>query len=73
MDYLRVSLLKIDPASGGSDDWAYGELGIKYTYAIELRDEGEYGFFLPENEIQPTTEEIYAAILVVGQQLLSEL
>eukprot|EP00057_Strongylocentrotus_purpuratus_P032543 XP_787993.2 PREDICTED: carboxypeptidase B [Strongylocentrotus purpuratus] len=61
------------PASGGSVDWLYGELGIKYTYAIELRDEDKYGFFLPEKEIQPTTEEIYAAILVVGQQLISEL
>ncbi|XP_041469205.1 carboxypeptidase B-like [Lytechinus variegatus] len=61
------------PASGGSDDWAYGELKIKYTYTIELRDEGQYGFMLPETEIEPTTEEIYAAMLVVGEQLLSEL
>lgn len=61
------------PASGGSDDWAYGELKIKYTYTIELRDDGKYGFVLPESEIKPTTEEIYNAMLVVGQKLISEL
>ena len=25
-------------ASGGSDDWTYGALGIVHSYCIELRD-----------------------------------
>lgn len=28
------------PASGGSDDWAKGTIKMKYTYTIELRDNG---------------------------------
>lgn len=28
------------PAAGGSDDWAKGDLKFKYSYTIELRDEG---------------------------------
>ena len=30
-------------ASGGSDDWAHGSMGIPYTYTIELPDGGTYG------------------------------
>lgn len=30
------------PASGGSDDWAKGAMKMKYTYTIELRDNGRY-------------------------------
>ncbi len=37
----------IDVATGGSDDWAKGVAGIKYSYTLELRDEGRYGFELP--------------------------
>lgn len=31
------------PAAGGSDDWAKGDLKFKYSYTIELRDEGKGG------------------------------
>ena len=27
--------------AGGSDDWAKGKLKLKYSYTIELRDEGK--------------------------------
>ncbi|XP_041469206.1 carboxypeptidase B-like [Lytechinus variegatus] len=60
------------PAAGASEDWGYGELGAKYTYVIELRDEGKYGFLLPEREIQFTVEEMFEALLVVGDRLISE-
>jgi murein tripeptide amidase MpaA len=48
-------------ASGVSMDWSY-DLGVPYSYSIELRDTGQYGFELPANQIIPTQEEIYAAV-----------
>ncbi|XP_039110291.1 carboxypeptidase B2 [Hyaena hyaena] len=48
-------------APGGSDDWIY-DLGIKYSFTIELRDKGRYGFLLPERYIKPTCTEALAAI-----------
>ena len=44
-------------AAGSSVDWAYDVANIKYSYALELRDEGQRGFLLPVSEIQPTLEE----------------
>ena len=38
-------------ASGSSVDWAHTKLGVKYSYALELRDRGRFGFMLPVNEI----------------------
>ncbi|KAM4573854.1 carboxypeptidase A4 [Odontesthes bonariensis] len=48
-------------ASGGSIDWAYN-MGIKYSYAFELRDTGRYGFILPSNQIIPTATETWLAL-----------
>ncbi|XP_044759435.1 carboxypeptidase B-like isoform X2 [Coccinella septempunctata] len=53
------------PASGGSDDWAKGKMGIKYSYTLELRDNGRYGFVLPATYIQPTAKEAYAAVRAI--------
>nr|P04069.1 RecName: Full=Carboxypeptidase B [Astacus astacus]prf//1004229A CPase B [Astacus astacus] len=53
-------------AAGGSDDWAKGEGGVKYAYTIELRDTGNYGFLLPENQIIPTGEETFEGVKVVA-------
>ncbi|XP_063053824.1 carboxypeptidase A2-like [Engraulis encrasicolus] len=51
----------IYPASGGSIDWSYN-LGIKYSFAFELRDTGRYGFILPANQIIPTASETWLAM-----------
>lgn len=40
------------PAAGGSDDWAKGAYNVKYSYTVELRDSGRYGFILPANQIK---------------------
>lgn len=48
-------------ASGGSIDWSYN-LGIKYSFAFELRDTGRYGFLLPANQIVPTASETWLAL-----------
>ncbi|KAI4456604.1 protease family m14 carboxypeptidase ab [Holotrichia oblita] len=55
------------PASGGSDDWAKGTMKMKYTYTIELRDNGRYGFVLPASYIVPTAKEALAALRVIGE------
>ncbi|XP_016075014.1 PREDICTED: carboxypeptidase B2 [Miniopterus natalensis] len=43
-------------APGGPDDWIY-DLGIKYSFTIELRDTGKYGFLLPKLFIEPPCRE----------------
>nr|ACQ58136.1 Carboxypeptidase A2 precursor [Anoplopoma fimbria] len=48
-------------ASGGSIDWSY-DIGIKYSFAFELRDTGRYGFILPANQIIPTASETWLAL-----------
>lgn len=57
------SLLFVDAAAGGSDDFAKGDAGIKYSYTLELRDTGRYGFLLPEAEIRPASEELRQGFL----------
>ncbi|XP_077990776.1 carboxypeptidase B-like [Glandiceps talaboti] len=47
-------------SAGSSKDWAYGMMGIVYAYTVELRDTGEYGFLLPEDQILETAQEMYA-------------
>ncbi|XP_077452315.1 carboxypeptidase A1-like [Stigmatopora argus] len=54
----------IYPASGGSTDWAYNN-GIKYSFTLELRDMGRYGLLLPANQIIPTAEEAWVALMVI--------
>ena len=57
-------LLFVDATSGSSRDWAR-DIGIPFSYTFELRDNGTYGFVLPEAQIQATCEESMAAILSV--------
>ncbi|XP_064640774.1 carboxypeptidase B-like [Lineus longissimus] len=49
-------------AGGNSLDWAKGVAKIKYSYILELRDTGEYGFLLPESHIMETAEETFNGI-----------
>ncbi|XP_061641625.1 carboxypeptidase O [Phyllopteryx taeniolatus] len=48
--------------SGSSRDWARIQK-IPFSYTFELRDDGHYGFQLPEDQIQPTCEEAYSGAL----------
>jgi hypothetical protein len=54
--------------TGGSDDWAKGAAGIKYSYTIELRDRGAYGFILPARYIIPTAREALAAVKTLAME-----
>merc|ERR1719412_320765 len=49
-------------AAGGSDDFARGEMGIKWVYVIELPDKGAFGFLLPANKIKPVGRSIFEGI-----------
>ncbi|XP_067121029.1 carboxypeptidase B-like [Centruroides vittatus] len=60
-------------AAGGSDDWAYGSLGVKYSYTIELRDTGTYGFALPQRFIIPVGEENWEAVKTLAMLLKDKL
>jgi hypothetical protein len=63
--------LIIIAVTGGADDWAKGGPRIKYTYTIELRDRGQYGFLLPANYIEPTGKEAFAAVKTIAQAILT--
>ncbi|KAK9507608.1 hypothetical protein O3M35_007428 [Rhynocoris fuscipes] len=60
------------PTSGSSDDWAKGRAGIKYSYTIELRDKGDYGFLLPASQIIPTGRETFAALKSIAKQIIHQ-
>ncbi|MBU0638438.1 MAG: hypothetical protein KKB50_06195 [Planctomycetes bacterium] len=51
-------------ASGGSVDWAYGAAGVlSFTFELRPSSGTPGGFVLPPEEILPTAEEIYPALM----------
>ena len=62
-------LVLLDPAAGGSEDWTYGELGVKYSFSVELRDEGRYGFLLPPRQIIPTGKETFEGLKALVREM----
>jgi len=61
------------PASGGSDDWAKGGAGIKFSYTVELPDTGRHGFILPARHIKAVgsqaTTVVKAMLTEIGNHL----
>ncbi|XP_021341782.1 carboxypeptidase B-like [Mizuhopecten yessoensis] len=55
----------LDVSSGSSADWTYGAVGVKYSYGVELRDKGQYGFLLPADQILPSGQETLQAIIAL--------
>lgn len=55
--------------SGGSKDYTYGALKIKYSFALELRDTGRYGFLLPAYQIVPTAMETFEGIKAMAREM----
>lgn len=60
----------IYPASGGACDWASQGVGALGT-SFELRDEGQFGFLLPADQIVPASIECRDGLLAAADHLLS--
>ncbi|XP_062579516.1 carboxypeptidase B-like [Saccostrea cucullata] len=58
-------------ASGSSADWTYGAAKIKYSYGVELRDTGKYGFLLPPEEIIPSGKETLEALIALANYVVN--
>ncbi|XP_033754889.1 carboxypeptidase B-like [Pecten maximus] len=54
-------------SSGSSADWTYGDRKIKYSYGVELRDKGQHGFLLPEDQILPSGQETMQAVIALAK------
>ncbi|KAK4005083.1 hypothetical protein OUZ56_006807 [Daphnia magna] len=63
----------IYPASGGSVDWTYDAENVVYSYALELRDTGLYGFELPPRLILPTATETFNGLKAMAQEIAAKL
>lgn len=68
-NYYIISFCPADATTGSTGDWASGVLGVKYSYALELRDKGRYGFILPANQIIPTGHETFAAMKAMANAM----
>ena len=53
------------PSSGSSADYTYAVADIKFSYGVELRDTGDFGFVLPPDQIIPTSEESFEGLKVI--------
>ncbi len=55
-------------ASGTAPDWSYGELGaFGWTFELRPATAGQGGFVIPPDQIVPTGEEIFPAVLVLTE------
>ncbi|XP_060601871.1 carboxypeptidase B-like [Ruditapes philippinarum] len=54
-------------ASGLGVDWVYGKLGAKFAYDVQLRDDGKYGFLLPDDQIIPSGKETLEALKALAK------
>ncbi|CAB4055307.1 CPA3 [Lepeophtheirus salmonis] len=57
---------------GGSTDWAYDALGVKYAFAFEMRDKGNFGFLLPQEQIEPATRESWMGLEAMLVEIAKE-
>jgi hypothetical protein len=46
-------------------DWAYVNAGVKYSFGLELRDQGQTGFMLPISQVRMFTEIIVANEIII--------
>ncbi|CAF4176160.1 unnamed protein product [Rotaria sp. Silwood2] len=68
--YQHDTIAQIIYATSGSTvDWTYGIANVTFSYGVELRDTGKYGFLLPENQIIPSGEETLAGLVALLQYI----
>ncbi|KAH6563800.1 hypothetical protein BASA50_004513 [Batrachochytrium salamandrivorans] len=60
-------------ASGSSVDHVYARANVTYSFAVELRDTGRYGFVLPPRYIVPSGEETFSAVVAMSMQIIQEM
>ncbi|XP_047996795.1 carboxypeptidase B-like [Leguminivora glycinivorella] len=58
------------PAAGGSDDYAFGAIGIPYSYTMELTD--GYEFIYPENNLAKILPQLYEGFRIFAEQIKDE-
>ncbi|HAY14593.1 MAG TPA: M14 family zinc carboxypeptidase [Fimbriimonadaceae bacterium] len=56
-------------ASGVTPDYMYDRFNAA-AYTIELRDKGQFGFILPENQISDTQDEAWQGFRALSQRIL---
>ncbi|ETN58891.1 zinc carboxypeptidase [Anopheles darlingi] len=52
-------------ASGIAVDWAFAVGGIQLAYTFELRDQVEFGFILPAEQIVPNAQELLEGFIAI--------
>jgi len=62
--YTLMPSVELYPASGVMSDWVYGEADA-LSFTIELRPKGGIGFVLPPEQIRPTCDEGFAAVMAL--------
>lgn len=62
--YALMPSIELYPASGVMSDWVYGEADA-LSFTIELRPKGGIGFVLPPEQIRPTCDEGFAAVMAL--------
>ena len=53
-------------------DYVRDVLGVARSYGPELRDTGQFGFLLPEDQLLACGEENYAAVKSLANDLLTK-
>jgi carboxypeptidase T len=66
--YRPIAAQDLYTAGGTALDWSYGERSAM-GYTIELRPSGGNGFVLPPEQIVPTCDEGYAAVLSMADEM----
>lgn len=42
---------------------------MKYAFAVELRDQGKFGFVLPASQIEPTAKEVFEGLKAMVREM----
>ena len=42
---------------------------MKYSFAVELRDQGKFGFILPASQIEPTAKELFEGLKAMVRKM----
>jgi len=69
--YTSQRSYQLYQTTGTSTDWWYYKGSIVFSYCIELRDTGNYGFQLPPAQILPTGRENFAGLVYFANYIIT--